>query len=524
MITVGNLSFLTQNKTFGMAGIKSIASLFVFSVTLASQGHAVPLRCAGVHSGPRPYAAKAAVYHVMTRIFDGGIKGVRRDLPALSPFADTILLSGLHSQTVESMPDGRGGTTVNYFGYWPSDHGSIAPSVGTFADLKILTLAASRRNIRVITDAVPAHFGYQSLDGKGDFVFLGQHYSSLKDMPPEIFRSTGEIQQSDWDTLNRTTNASEMLRLWDVVFAQKRLYGLPGFDHRNPQVRQHLIDSYKHFIDAGVTGFRVDAVLYMDRFFITEFINSLNQYAQVSGQTLTFYLETLLPYDFQMRVFANDILSRVNEKDSVFFLDFPMMYELRRAVDDPRRYGQQYLLRWFEGFYGNRRNLGVQNIQFVPTIVNHDFGFPIDSKGQELLIHAISEMSDGHPPLIFQGTENGSANTHPTDPVKSVNPNGELGAMTKTLSLAMKPYLQSQLTIKVIHDSVIQLERDTDKRNLVMVAAQNDQSEFQVPINAKPQDVRIIYATSGAQLRWNNDQLFARFTGADFVLLEVNHD
>lgn len=429
--------------------------------------------CNSVHSG----ADRSATYHIMARIFEGGLQGVTQQIPKLSSMTDRILLSGLHPQTVDSMPDGLGGTTENAFGYWPSDHSSINPQIGSFADLKKLTETARSHNLQVMIDAVPGHFGYQPRQKSHVLRWDGASYHRIDQIPEGIVRWTEDIQRSDWETFNHLHDPTEILRHWDQIFSRKRLFGLPGFNHKRTDVQDAMVKAYTRFVDAGVTGFRIDAALYMDRVFLTEFINRLNHYAEERGQRLTFYIEALVAHDSQLSAIQRDVDSRLNRKDNVYFFDFPLMYELRRLIElasehdyrpDPDQV-RAYHLDWLKGFDQYRRQLGIDRSRLIPTIVNHDFGYPIASKATEAVIHALSHFKNGQAPLIYQGIENGSADAAIHRKIEDINADGRLTRMIQVFNQHLSSYAGRDVTIQPLGANRILMKRITPLKSLFLL-------------------------------------------------------
>lgn len=473
-----------------------------------------------------PSQRQPVAFQMMARLTNGGLEGIRKELASIGSFSDVLLISGLHPQTVESMPDGRGGFTINHFGYWPSDHGSINPALGSFNTLRQLSDDARQKGMRVMVDAVPAHFGYEAVnpgDSKPGYVFNGKHYKELSEFPEEIFRTRDEIQAEDWNRLESLENPQQILSLWDDVFARKRLFGLPGFSHRKLEVQSYLIESYKKFIDAGVTGFRIDAALYIDRKFVSEFINQLSAYSRSKGQSLHFYVELLVHKNYTLKVMGDDILSRVAHKEEVFFLDFPLMTEVRRGIN-PGEYGLAGLI----GFSEYRQRIGAGALQLLPTLVNHDFGYPFNAPGREAALYALSGFMDGRSTLILAGTENSSANRKTDSIVTSVDANGAVGTLNSALGQHLRGFRKSPLVIEKVggHNQRIVLSRSNGPTTLLLFVGMDAPGAFSHLVPPGGQFTELLKSPTA---EWSlNDRpgdrkIDLKMGQADFILIEVKH-
>ncbi len=470
---------------------------------------------------------QTGAYHIMARLFENGLEGIEQQIPQISKFTQTVLISGLHPQSVESMPDGRGGVTKNLFGYWPSQHAEIDPHFGSFKKLQHLVQVAKAHNTHILIDAVPAHLGYQSLDVsvKPNYKIDGKIYETINELPKDFLRLEKNIESFDWVKLDQAQTPNQVLDLWDNVFSKKRLFGLAGFNHQNPVIKRHLIESYKKFIDAGVNGFRIDAVLYLDRFFVTEFINELNRYAQSKNQKLIFYLEILVGKDHLLKAFSNDILDRVNTPESVYFIDFPLMYESRRLVDE--RPSEGYQLKWFNGFLNYRKLLGLNKINLIPSIVNHDFGYPIANFKKEINIYAINQFTNGLSPIIFQGTEGGSHKADLAKPVISVQEKADLALLIKTLSESLKVLGTNEnenlASTKVLSNNLLKLTRVGASEELTLIVSHNQEHAYLLPFdtfnNKKP---FVIISSQNSQIKKTENGYMLTMPKDSLILISTN--
>jgi hypothetical protein len=433
--------------------MKKVISLLIFTSLLALGSTGVAQRCEDLFTPPQFSAtqdrqtredltkgtletrSQNRIFQVMIRLFDGHFAGLNKYIPEIAQFSDMLLISGINPQTVEGMPNGSGGWTHNHFGYWPANVAKIDDRIGGAQDFMTLIHTAKTHNLKVIVDAVIGHFGYASISGgqANPFEFNDAHYDSFANVPRELLRSERNIEPGDWNQLASLTEGRDILNMMDTVFSQKRLFGLPGFDHRNPAVKRFFIEAFKAYIDMGVDGFRIDAALYIDRFFMSEFINELNHYAKSKHRSLRFYLELVTEKNIQLSSIAEDIVSRIEDKNSVYFFDFPLMFELRRLAGDPNGPGG-YQLQWLEGYWKDRKNTGLTSLNMIPNVINHDFGFPIEHSARETLIQALSLFIANEPALIFQGMEDISARRSINQIVSKVKSGGRSSQLNSVLT------------------------------------------------------------------------------------------
>lgn len=143
------------------------------------------------------------------------------------------------------------------FGYDVSDYCDIHPLFGDLEIFDQLLTAAHERNIKIILDFVPNH----SSD---------QHPWFLES------RSSRDNPKRDWYIWKDGRTAGEPPNNWQSVFGgsawewdeQTGQYYLhtflseqPEFNWRNPEVIEAMYDVMRFWLDLGVDGFRVDAIL-----------------------------------------------------------------------------------------------------------------------------------------------------------------------------------------------------------------------------------------------------------------------
>ena len=146
-------------------------------------------------------------------------------------------------------------------GYDIADYTSIDPNYGTMADFEQLIAEANRRNIRIVMDLVYNH----SSDKHKWFIES---------------KSSRNNDKADWYIWRDAKSDGSAPTNWRSIFggsawtwcAERQQYYLhtfaaeqPDLNWENPQVRQALFDAANFWLDKGVGGFRIDAIVYIKK-------------------------------------------------------------------------------------------------------------------------------------------------------------------------------------------------------------------------------------------------------------------
>ena len=118
-------------------------------------------------------------------------------------------------------------------------------ALGTKADFESMVKAAHDRGIKVIVDVVANHMGNHESGGNG---IASTVMEELK------------TDMSCWHDI--TKNINDYNSRFDVT--QKCMAGLPDLNTGNKKVQNIVLDYLKECIDAGVDGFRFDAVKHIE--------------------------------------------------------------------------------------------------------------------------------------------------------------------------------------------------------------------------------------------------------------------
>jgi alpha-glucosidase len=205
----------------------------------------------------RPWWRDAVTYQIYIRSFAdsngdgiGDVEGIRSRLPYLKQLGiDAIWITPWYPSPQKD------------HGYDVSDYLDIEPQYGTLADAEKLIKATHEHGLKFIVDIVPNHTSDQHK----------WFQAALKAAPgsPErdryMFRdgkgSNGDLPPNNWEAVfggcawERVIEADGKPGQWYLhLFAIEQ----PDLNWENPEVRSHLEDVLKFWLDRGVDGFRID--------------------------------------------------------------------------------------------------------------------------------------------------------------------------------------------------------------------------------------------------------------------------
>ncbi|MGB7278052.1 MAG: maltose alpha-D-glucosyltransferase, partial [Pseudolabrys sp.] len=145
-------------------------------------------------------------------------------------------------------------------GYDISDYGAINPTFGTMRDFRRFMQEAKRRGLRVITELVINHTSDQH-----------DWFKRAKRSPPGssarnwyVWSDTDQKYQgtriifTDTEKSNWAWDAEANAFYWHRFFSHQ-----PDLNYDNPRVVRAVLQVMKRWLDAGVDGFRLDAVPYL---------------------------------------------------------------------------------------------------------------------------------------------------------------------------------------------------------------------------------------------------------------------
>ena len=203
-------------------------------------------------SQPYPWWRHAAVYQVYIRSFKDGngdgtgdIAGLRSRLGYLEDLGvDAVWINPWY---VSPLHDG---------GYDVADYRKIDPRFGTLEEAESFIAEAESHGIKVLVDLVPNHTSwdhrwFQEALAAGPGSPARDRYHFARGKGPD-----GAEPPSDWQAVfggsawERVDDGEWYLHLFDV--------SQPDLNWKNPEVRSHMNDVLRFWLDRGAAGFRVD--------------------------------------------------------------------------------------------------------------------------------------------------------------------------------------------------------------------------------------------------------------------------
>jgi alpha-glucosidase len=201
----------------------------------------------------------AQVYHIYPRSFYdsngdgiGDLKGITEKLPYLKGWKDAIWLSPFYKSPMAD------------FGYDVADYCDVDPVFGNLEDFKELTAEAERNGINMIIDLVPNHTSSAHEWFKQSRQSPDNPYSEWYIWRDPRPGPSGEpMPPNNWLDALGGQSAWE----WEPARQQYYLHSFhkdqPDLNWSNPEVRDAIKDVMRFWLDIGVKGYRVDAVLWM---------------------------------------------------------------------------------------------------------------------------------------------------------------------------------------------------------------------------------------------------------------------
>ena len=141
-------------------------------------------------------------------------------------------------------------------GYDISDYYRIAEEFGTMEDFDLLLTEAKRRNMSIVMDLVVNHCSDQHewfqkalADPEGEYADYFYFRKGKDGQPPSNYRSY--FGGSTWSPVPGT----------DLYYLHMFAPEQPDLNWENPVVRQKIYDMVNWWLDKGVAGFRIDAII-----------------------------------------------------------------------------------------------------------------------------------------------------------------------------------------------------------------------------------------------------------------------
>lgn len=200
---------------------------------------------------------KSIVYQVYPKSFQDTTGSGVGDIPGVTRHLD--YLKSLGTGAIWLTPVYPSPMVDN--GYDISDYCGIDPSYGTMEDMENLIAEAKKRDIRIVMDLVFNHSSDQHpwfLESKKDRTNPKADWYIWHDAKPDGSAPT------NWRAIfggSAWTWCEERQQYYLHTFAEAQ----PDLNWENPEVRKALFDAANFWLDKGVGGFRIDAIVYIKK-------------------------------------------------------------------------------------------------------------------------------------------------------------------------------------------------------------------------------------------------------------------
>ena len=208
----------------------------------------------GLDNDPSWYK-KAVFYEVLVRAFSDSTGSGSGDFAGLIDKLDYIQWLGVDCLWLPPFY----ASPLRDGGYDISDYYAVLPEFGTLPQFTELVAAAHARGIRVVTDLVmnhtsDAHPWFQASRSDPDGPYADFYvWSDTDDRYADA-----RIIFVDTETSNWTFDPVRRQFYWHRFFSHQ-----PDLNFENPAVQDAIIDVVRFWMDAGIDGFRLDAVPYL---------------------------------------------------------------------------------------------------------------------------------------------------------------------------------------------------------------------------------------------------------------------
>jgi len=242
----------------------------------------------------------AVVYQVYPRSFadadgdgTGDLRGIIGRLDYIAALGvDVVWLSPVYPSPMDDN------------GYDVSDYQNIDPLFGTLSDFDELVAKMHERGLKLMMDLVVNHTSDEHAWFEESRT---SKYSAKRDWywwrPARPGTTPGErgAEPNNWDSFfsgSAWTYDKDTQEYYLHLFSKKQ----PDLNWENPEVREHVYDMMRWWLDRGVDGFRMDVINFISK--ITDLPDRLVSQAEVPGDGT--------PYDFS-RPRIHEFLHEMNK-------------------------------------------------------------------------------------------------------------------------------------------------------------------------------------------------------------------
>eukprot|EP00928_Gymnodinium_smaydae_P025771 TRINITY_DN20428_c1_g2_i1.p1 TRINITY_DN20428_c1_g2~~TRINITY_DN20428_c1_g2_i1.p1 ORF type:complete len:1246 (+),score=130.38 TRINITY_DN20428_c1_g2_i1:121-3858(+) len=308
----------------------------------------------------------------------GTLAAMRHKLGYLQKLGtDGIILSPV----VDNMPGG-------YHGYWPRDLDTVSFRLGSRETLLSLISDSHRRGMRVFADVNLNHAGGPGLE-------TDELIPKLKPFnKPEHFH-----------VANCSLFSPEDFEQSQQLLERCKLFGLPDYNHENPEIWQGLMRWVRHHVDMyGFDGIRIDAAKHMPRAFL--------RHVPSKGSSIPAFHEVISDNMASIASYAN------NDYDALY--NYPLYFALKGAfMPGPKRQPMTDILRTASQGEGHGRlTLNFLDNNDMPRFIRFVGGD--GALFRNALLYVLG--TEGVPVILYGSEQNVAGPGETEDPVREEPP------------------------------------------------------------------------------------------------------
>lgn len=210
--------------------------------------------------------------------------------------------------------------TSSYHGYDVDDYYAVNSKYGTIEDLKNLIDECHKRGINLILDLVLNHSGrnciyYQKACAAYDKKLKGLNLSEEEAKYQDFY-----VFYPTLNDIPSNVKAEKAGTKYDFYVEANFSYNMPEFNLDSQNVKNEIKKIIKYYLDMGIDGFRLDAVIYYyygNKTKNIEFLTEFNQWVKTIKSDAYLVGECWLGYDSIKDYYASGIDSFFNFSVSV---------------------------------------------------------------------------------------------------------------------------------------------------------------------------------------------------------------
>jgi glycosidase len=246
-------------------------TLILLITALAHYGHGLSTsaeKSAAQENKPLEWWQQSVIYQIYPRSFQDSDGDGVGDINGITSKLDYFVDLGIDAIWISPMYE----SPMKDFGYDISNFTNIDPIFGTLDDFKVMAAEFKKRGLKLIMDMVPNHSSDQHPWFKKSVQRIEPYTDYYVWKDAKGFDENGKpIPPTNW-VAAFAGSSWEWNEQRQQFYLHQFVIEQPDLNFENIDVRNEVLAVFKFWLDAGVDGFRVDAVpmIYEDQRFLDE--------------------------------------------------------------------------------------------------------------------------------------------------------------------------------------------------------------------------------------------------------------